>query len=98
MFDIKNYDTVCYSIQHNLIQLIKDMVETGSSISGLGDQISDISGSISGIDEDIQQVLGLIETILQLIGDVTQNLELIATLVSNHEDRIKALEDEVFGE
>ena len=79
----QDFDTVCYSIQHNIMQLIKCVVDLSSS----GGNNSQLIGDLFDVTSDIVTALNDISTILSQMNG----------LLAIHEQRIYNLEQTVYG-
>ena len=88
----EDFDTVCYSNQHNIIQLIKYEVEMGEAIEGLQNDVGQLQDQISDVGQSIEDLVGLSGQILDNVADLASIVQTLAELVANHEQRIKALE------
>lgn len=87
-----DFDTVCYSKQHNIIQLIKYQVEMSDAISALQGQVNGMQSSVGDLADSVNDLAGLSGTILENVSDLAGIVQTLADLVANHEQRIRALE------
>ena len=84
----KQFDTVAYSIQHNIIQLIKAVVDMSTEIGALANQASNNDAVIG----DLVEING---NIVQALNDISTILSQISGTLAIHEERIYQLEQKV---
>lgn len=94
-----DYDTVCYNLQHNVMELIKHSVglsieinSFNGSIADLQDQIGHTNGSIAITDQHVYELSQLVDNLINLMNVNQEIIYDITDLLKNHEDRIRALE------
>ena len=51
-----DYDTVCYSSQHNIIELIKHSVSISIEINNVQSDIEDIDKNINDMKQEIEEI------------------------------------------
>lgn len=83
----EDFDTVCYSNQHNIIELINHSV-------GLSIEINIQSSQIDSINADIQGIQGELDQISGDTGDVATQLRRLTTRVDDLEDDLTRLRRE----
>ena len=71
-----DYDTVCYSNQHNIIQLIQHSISIGDTINSITATIQDILDKIAngGSDQDIHDLQLLVENLNVRLSAVERQL------------------------
>lgn len=90
-----DFDTVCYSNQHNIIELINHAISITAEINIVTQKVEDLSSlsnDVSDLAGNVQDILDLISDVLGNVQDIAQNVSLLAEIVANHEARIHALE------
>ena len=81
----EDFETVAYSKQYNIIQLIKYVVEMSGQLDSIASQISDLSNTM----QDLFELQGDMLDTMQTMGDTISQL---AGIVAIHEERISKLE------
>lgn len=68
----ENFDTACYNIRHNVMQLIKNAVGISIEINTMGGQLENIQQSVTDMENNIGNVdlSGLRDAVRELRTDV----------------------------
>lgn len=80
-----SFDTVCYSVQHNLMELIKHTVAIGA-------QVNINIGTLDSLQAIIQQIQELIEQLQNSSGDTAGQLNSLVLTVNEIERRLSKIE------
>ena len=84
----KDFDTVCYSKQHNIIQLIKYAVQAG-------EQLENLQSQIGGTDQIVGDIFDLQKDMMDNMQLLADTLSKLAGLVAIHEERITNIENKL---
>lgn len=68
----ENFDTACYNLRHNVMQLIKNAVGISIEINTMGSQLENIQQSVTDMEDNIGNVdlRGLRDAVRELRTDV----------------------------
>lgn len=92
---IKDFDTVCYSKQHNIIQIIKYLIGIGDDLTTAEGNITNIGDQVTTIDTDLKDITELVRQILESSGDMLEIVKNLQQVVSIHDDQIEDLRQRV---
>lgn len=73
--NFSDFDTVCYSKQHNIIQLINKSVGIGIEINLHAGQISKLEGDVTTLTTTTNQLAGTVNSLTLNVNSVSRDLE-----------------------
>lgn len=91
----KDFDTVCYNLQHNVMQLVNGVLSITISFNGLESSVDDMKAELDTARDQMQDVVDVVGDVIDAQKDLASVVNGIITLIQEQNDQIESLWDTV---